>query len=337
MGSMIPMCNPTNRGFFSLPHWIWTQDQWKLFFSVNSLDSMDFLMFVFWGEDSNIFKCWKKELWNSEIQSYKVTEMTYRTYRLMVCIYYLVTITRSRNNLEQKSGTNSPSAIKNLRRWSGSVICCYNLVKLHVGFTRKHPGFPSLILIHAQALGGEISILFTSLDITPSNGSKNDDLQGGPPLLINGVITSRNWPYKWATGVWTLLFGLIHPFITIYIYIVGAHLVEISTPDILFTIIPFCTLQDRCDNNKNPCVTARHLEKKKHHCKHPKFSHVQTWVPSPKSMENRNKRCRRLRLLGQFEPWQKTQKKTSAQHCVASDLFIKYHKLCSNAPLFWNS
>ena len=38
------------------------------------------------------------------------------------------------------------------------------------------------------------------------------------------------------------------------------------------------------------------------------------WVSSPKSMENRNKRCRRLMLPEQFVPGQ-WHEKTSAQHC----------------------
>lgn len=54
-----------------------------------------------------------------------------------------------------------------------------------------------------------------------------------------------NWGLNLTFRAYTSIYNYI------YIYIVGAHLVEISTPDILFTIIPFCTLQDRCDNNKN--------------------------------------------------------------------------------------
>ena len=46
-------------------------------------------------------------------------------------------------------------------------------------------------------------------------------LQGGPLLVINEVITPIKWPYKWITGVITLLIGVV----TLLITGSGAHLV----------------------------------------------------------------------------------------------------------------
>ena len=39
-------------------------------------------------------------------------------------------------------------------------------------------------------------------------------LQGGPLLVINEVITPIKWPYKWITGVITLLIGVVTLLIT---------------------------------------------------------------------------------------------------------------------------
>ena len=36
-------------------------------------------------------------------------------------------------------------------------------------------------------------------------------IQGGPLLVINGVITHRNWPYQWVTEVITPISGLLTP------------------------------------------------------------------------------------------------------------------------------
>ena len=39
-------------------------------------------------------------------------------------------------------------------------------------------------------------------------------IQGGPLLVINGVINPYKWPYKWVTGVITPISGVIALLIT---------------------------------------------------------------------------------------------------------------------------
>ena len=49
----------------------------------------------------------------------------------------------------------------------------------------------------------------------PGNCKDTTSKQGGPLPVISGVVSPINeWPYKWVTGVITLLIGVITPFIT---------------------------------------------------------------------------------------------------------------------------
>ena len=84
-------------------------------------------------------------------------------------------------------------------------------------------------------------------------------LQGGPLLVINRVITTKNWPCRWVTAFTTPISGVVSPYL-LYLWLVGSP----------------------------ACINGLKIDWVSRGLFHPKISGVLTdpWTPVPKNHKN---------------------------------------------------